>query len=366
MLSSRFLPPAFFRATHSSSSGFLAPSLPTCKPHGCLHTCPAEGSAGWTPVSGCIFLSWRDAPAKLAGLFRFHPVYGIIGTASSFWAVSVGVCCVPEGPLTCDPELVKAQRVYKKGIGGYWTLNFALARSSEVERLQHVLAHPRVLDALKDKPEEPPLEQNPSGQVSCMSNILESKFACIDPFASVCISVQATSPVFCWLVKWPRFCKSHSWVVQRSLRYFTMVMKTKGTARRDLFVYHAQPANLHWTPNFSSLWSFSVNACRIWRVPTKLLSTLMKSRRRYDCQGGFISETPSRCSCYSSERSLKVLICVCIVKQGRVQGWAAAWWILPTTRELFCRRACQVDRVEQERTVARAGFEPRTFDEYSY
>jgi len=84
VLSSRFLPPAFFRATHSSSSGFLAPSLPTCKPHGCLHTCPAEGSAGWTPVSGCIFLSWRDAPAKLAGLFRFHPVYGIIGTASSF------------------------------------------------------------------------------------------------------------------------------------------------------------------------------------------------------------------------------------------------------------------------------------------
>eukprot|EP00435_Cladocopium_sp_Y103_P051700 s1430_g16.t1 len=36
---------------------------------------------------------------------------------------------------------------------------------SEVERLQRVLAHPRVLKALKDKPEEPPLEQNPSGQV---------------------------------------------------------------------------------------------------------------------------------------------------------------------------------------------------------
>lgn len=34
---------------------------------------------------------------------------------------------------------------------------------SEVERLQHVLTHLRVLDALKDKPEEPPLEQNPSG-----------------------------------------------------------------------------------------------------------------------------------------------------------------------------------------------------------
>ena len=82
-----------------------------------------------------------------------------------------------------------------------------------------------------------------------------------------------------------------------------MVMKTKGTARRDLFVYHAQQANFQWAPNFSSLWSFSVNACRIWRVPAKLLSTLVKSRCRYDCQGGFISETPSRCSYYSSERS---------------------------------------------------------------
>ena len=36
-----------------------------------------------------------------------------------------------------------------------------------------------------------------------------------------------------------------------------MVMKTKGTARRDLFVYHAQQANFQWVPNFSSLWSFS-------------------------------------------------------------------------------------------------------------
>lgn len=109
-----------------------------------------------------------------------------------------------------------------------------------------------------------------------------------------------------------------------------MVMKTKGTARRDLFVFHAQQANLHWTPNFSSLRSFSVNACRIWRVPTKLLSTLMKSRRRYDCQGAFLSETPSRCSCYSSERSLKVLTDLRLHCQARAGAGVSGCMVDPS------------------------------------
>ena len=58
------------------------------------------------------------------------------------------------------------------------------------------------------------------------------------PFASVCISMQATCPVLCWLVKRPLFCISQSWVAHRHVRYSTTAMKTKGRVRRDCFVHH--------------------------------------------------------------------------------------------------------------------------------